>query len=275
MYRGWRETLAGLAKNATEGLAAPSRIVPATLFLLAGQALPFVLLTAPDLPLTARLAALAACGAALAPRLAASARFQQPIGSALLQPMGIIVLIAVQWFAFVRALRGRPARWRGREYATAASILLLVAGGIRNVSAQVSNVTSFTLTDQHERSRVIQFPATNATFLVIADWKGSAQLEPWIKPVRERFGSTSGIEGIADVSAVPPGLRAMVRRAFAKQLSYPVMLDWTGAVTRQFRPEKEVPNIYVLSPEGKILLRRSGGASDALLAEVFRALGAP
>ena len=44
MYRSAREVWFGLAKNATEGLASPRLIGPATLLLLGGQVLPLVLL---------------------------------------------------------------------------------------------------------------------------------------------------------------------------------------------------------------------------------------
>ena len=44
MYRGASEVWRGLAKNATEGIATPGMIVPATVLLLGGQVLPFGLL---------------------------------------------------------------------------------------------------------------------------------------------------------------------------------------------------------------------------------------
>ncbi len=46
MYQSARDVWLGLAKNATEGLASPGMIVPATAFLLGGQVLPFALLAA-------------------------------------------------------------------------------------------------------------------------------------------------------------------------------------------------------------------------------------
>jgi hypothetical protein len=44
MYEGARAVWSGLAKNATEGLAHPARILPATFLLLGGQVLPAVIL---------------------------------------------------------------------------------------------------------------------------------------------------------------------------------------------------------------------------------------
>lgn len=121
MYMTAKQVWHGLAKNATEGLAAPSRIVPITLLLLLGQVVPFVLLLSllflqawarPVFPL---LVATAVVGALL-PRFLAARRFRQALPSAFLHPVGILVLLAIQWFALVRKLRGGAVSWRSRAY---------------------------------------------------------------------------------------------------------------------------------------------------------------
>jgi hypothetical protein len=120
MYRSAGEVWRGLAKNATEGLAAPAMIVPATLLLAGGQVLPFILLACatylPPLPL-----ALAGAAAVLAclPRLVGVVRFRQSVLAALMHPLGIVVLLLIQWYALVRSLIGRPATWKGRRYLAA------------------------------------------------------------------------------------------------------------------------------------------------------------
>lgn len=117
MYSGARQVWEGLAKNATEGLGHPARILPFTALLAAGQVLPFVLLaTAGPSPAIA-----AAVAAALVPRLAAARRFRQPYGSALLHPIGVVVLLSIQWYALVRERSGRAAVWKGRNYPAAAA----------------------------------------------------------------------------------------------------------------------------------------------------------
>jgi Glycosyl transferase family 2 len=121
MYRNALEVWRGLGKNATEGLAAPGRIVPATILLLAGQVMPPVLLLLTVLgfvPPTALIPAVIGVGAGAAwwPRLAAVRRFHQPLGSALLHPLGISVFLVLQWTALVRKSLGQPAAWKGRSY---------------------------------------------------------------------------------------------------------------------------------------------------------------
>ena len=35
-----------------------------------------------------------------------------------LHPLGILILVAVQWFAFARNVQGRPSTWKGRPQPT-------------------------------------------------------------------------------------------------------------------------------------------------------------
>lgn len=123
MYSRSIDVWKGLAKNATEGIGAPATIVPFTLLLAGGQILPFVLV---GLGLAMRWqgwptwAIAAAClGAALAwlPRLLAAARFGQSFSSAVFHPLGVLVFLAIQWFALVRRLLGLKTSWRGRSLA--------------------------------------------------------------------------------------------------------------------------------------------------------------
>lgn len=117
MYQGAAQTWNGLAKNATEGLAAPAMIVPMTLLLLGGQALPFILLLCAAW-LSALALTLSALGATLAylPRFLGAARFRQSILGALLHPVGITLLVAIQWYARTRSVVGKPSAWKGRVY---------------------------------------------------------------------------------------------------------------------------------------------------------------
>ena len=122
MYTRFSDVWNGLAKNATEGLAAPAALLPATVLLLGGQVLslvllPVVLLSQSSQPALVGLTVLGSI-AAYAPRVLARRRFRQSWLSTLLHPCGIVVLVAIQWYACVRALMGRPATWKGRSYRT-------------------------------------------------------------------------------------------------------------------------------------------------------------
>jgi hypothetical protein len=131
MYESASAVWMGLAKNATEGIATPGRIVPFTVLLLLGQVLPVVLFCVllallveftvvgarPDEPVLAALvcaATVLALGASYLPRLLAVRRFRQPLGSALLHPVGVVMLLVVQWYALGKKVLGRPVSWRAR-----------------------------------------------------------------------------------------------------------------------------------------------------------------
>lgn len=115
MYRSASEVWSGLSKNATEGIAAPVRIVPFTVLLGSGAVLPIVALRfafgSAEWPF-----AVAAVFAAYLPRMIAAARFRQSWMSALLHPVGVAVMLALEWNALFRRMAGRKSAWKDRAY---------------------------------------------------------------------------------------------------------------------------------------------------------------
>ncbi len=121
MYQSNSETWRGLGKNATEGLGAPGTILPMTVLLIGGQVMPFVLLAcAPLLSSAGILFAGTASLLSVVPRLLSVWLFRQPIGSALLHPLGVLALLGIQWLALLRQFAGKPSEWKGRKYGVAA-----------------------------------------------------------------------------------------------------------------------------------------------------------
>jgi glycosyltransferase involved in cell wall biosynthesis len=137
MYDSAATVWLGLAKNATEGIAAPKRIVPITLVLLLGQVVPILLalygllflgLSSIDFDATHEewvrwlgeilLITVPLLAASYLPRLLAVRRFKQQLKSALLHPLGIVLLLCVQWYALARQVMGKPVGWRSREYSS-------------------------------------------------------------------------------------------------------------------------------------------------------------
>jgi len=121
MYRNAGQVWHGLAKNATEGIAAPVRILPISVVLAMGQIVPFLLLAAILLgrhvvPEVLVYVLVAAAGAWL-PRVLAAWRFRQDWRGAVLHPAGIAVLLAIQWYSLWRKLTGGAVSWKSRAYA--------------------------------------------------------------------------------------------------------------------------------------------------------------
>jgi hypothetical protein len=119
MYSCAAEVWRGLRKNAIEGLGSPVLILPATFVLGLGQIMPiagvFAMHGVPQ----------ALCGAALVMnyvgRLWSMRRFHQPALSVALHPLGVLLLLAIQWHAFLRSLAGTKEAWKGRSYTPASS----------------------------------------------------------------------------------------------------------------------------------------------------------
>ena len=108
MYRHDADVWRGLSKNTHEGLGAPARIVPFSILLLAGQVLPFALLA------TGMWQAYAGVALALLPRAIAMRKFHQPLLGALLHPLAVVALVAIQWAGLFRFISGKPTAWKGR-----------------------------------------------------------------------------------------------------------------------------------------------------------------
>lgn len=298
MYHTNGDTWRGLGKNATEGLAAPGTILPMTALLLGGQVLPLVLLAlAPMLSATALTFAILAAVCAFVPRLVAVQLFRQPLGGALLHPLGVVALLAIQWLALAKKFAGRPMEWKGRSYApgsvpaepavTRAALLLLGlamlgfpvhAAPATKTSATSTNLVcaSFELHDQFEALHKFSFPRTNLLVLTIADKQGHEQVDGWVQPLKARFAGRVAIAGIADVRGVPGLWHGSIREKFQKLRSHPVMMDWDGQVIKLLPVEKHHAHVFVLNREGVVLFRTAGEAKTdslkALLASIERAL---
>ena len=120
MYRSAQQVWQGLAKNATEGLAAPARILPISLLLFLGQIVPFMLAgwlwLVGGSSVAEDVYVLIAMAGAWLPRFLGAYRFRQSWRGALLHPLGIGILLAIQWYALTRKLAGGSVTWKDRSY---------------------------------------------------------------------------------------------------------------------------------------------------------------
>ena len=150
-------------------------------------------------------------------------------------------------------------------------MLVALSTAMFPVSSQSeTQLKAFELADQSNRSRSYAFPRDKVTVMTVADYRGSAQLTPWIQRLHDRYGDQIAIDGIADVSMIPKPFQALFRREFRKRLRYPVMLDWEGAVLEQFDYEKGVANVYVVDRRGAIRMRIAGAVSDGAIRRLFQ-----
>ncbi len=109
----WR----GLAKNAREGMAGPVGIWVWTVLLFGGQVLPWVvlLMTRWEEHRVASWLVLSAGLLGLCIRVDCARWFRSSRSVALVHPVSILLLLAIQWDAVVRSWLGRPVGWKGRS----------------------------------------------------------------------------------------------------------------------------------------------------------------
>lgn len=120
MYHNAREVIQGLAKNAHEGMAGRRAIWIWSALLLGGGPLPAALLaigavTAPQSGWWR--VAVAATAVGLAVRILLAVRFRQSMIGALLHPVGVSLLVAIQWYAWTLRRAGRGVAWKDRAQA--------------------------------------------------------------------------------------------------------------------------------------------------------------
>lgn len=118
MYHSSADTWKGLAKNATEGMAAPRAILFWTLLLGLGQILPLFLLfhaiAAQPHQVAIRVLAVGALLLSLSVRLTAALRYSQTVAIALFHPLAILTLLTLQWHALALQFLGKSPAWKGR-----------------------------------------------------------------------------------------------------------------------------------------------------------------
>jgi Glycosyl transferase family 2 len=121
MYHNASQVWRGLSKNATEGMATPARILPFTFLLLFGQVIPSLLavsLAVAPASYSAheRVLIFVSVAASFVPRILSVWKYRQSLLSALLHPLGVTLLLVLEWCALIRKLAGQPVTWKERAY---------------------------------------------------------------------------------------------------------------------------------------------------------------
>jgi cellulose synthase/poly-beta-1,6-N-acetylglucosamine synthase-like glycosyltransferase len=121
MYRNASQVWQGLSKNATEGMATPARILPFTFLLLFGQVVPLVLAFSSAVSPASyspheRALIYVSVAASFVPRILSVWKYRQSLLSALLHPLGVTLLLILEWNALIRKLAGQPVTWKERAY---------------------------------------------------------------------------------------------------------------------------------------------------------------
>lgn len=122
MYGSFGETWQGLLKNATEGFARQPLLMLITGLIASSAILPVFLVPAAIYRGTSSGTALAVAVCTILsylPRTVCCLRFDGSWGVVVLQPVAMMLFLAVQWTAWIRWKLGLGVQWRSRAYETA------------------------------------------------------------------------------------------------------------------------------------------------------------
>jgi hypothetical protein len=272
MYQSSTETWAGLSKNATEGIAAPSTIGPMTVLLAGGQVLPFfTLLASPWLPAQHWPLIVTAALLAWFPRLLTMKRFAHPAISSFLHPVGVASLLVIQWVALFRQVTGKPSCWKARSYPAAVAVVLWTLLG-QLAAAPVGDILpNIALPDQFERPQVVRFPAERVTIISIADRHGrelATTWAPFLRPYIDRISLFS----IADANGTPGFLKNSIRKRIQEVHKDPLLVDWTGETTAIIGYKPRTANFIIVARNGRILYRVEGAPTPGAVSAFIQAL---
>ncbi|HEX9005150.1 MAG TPA: redoxin domain-containing protein, partial [Blastocatellia bacterium] len=115
-----------------------------------------------------------------------------------------------------------------------------------------SKATDFELKDQYDNSASYRFPKQKVTVLTFGDRKGSEQIEGWARPLWDRYQTKIDQQGVAVLNSVPFFARGIVRGVFKSKVKYPVLLDWTGKVSKAYGYTGGKANLFVIDRNGHI-----------------------
>jgi hypothetical protein len=140
------------------------------------------------------------------------------------------------------------------------------------VSTNYFEIRDFVLSDQFKKQQPQLFPKEKVSIFVLADRKGSDQLEDWVTPFYKRYEARVDICGVANMKGLPKVLRPMLRGIFKMEINHPVMMDWTGNVCEALAYRQGVADIVVADREGRVVHRVSGEATQEKLQACYAAI---
>ena len=144
----------------------------------------------------------------------------------------------------------------------------------KTIVGKKDKASNFTLEEQFGNKIGINFPSDKVVILIFGDRKGSEQVEGWVRPLYGKYTDKIYIFGIAELSVVPWAVRPVVRTMIRSKSKTPVMLDWSGNVSKSYGYEKGKANVFVVSKSGKIIATKRGAVSNDVLNELYQEINA-
>ena len=124
----------------------------------------------------------------------------------------------------------------------------------------------FALQDAADRTHSLKKLRGKVVVLILGNRKIQKEDDKWAHAIQKDYQENSRIATfiIADMRSVPRFVpKALIKRQLKKNKPpATLLLDWKGETHKAYRTQKEMPNLYVVNPDGKIAFHIKSNFSD-------------
>lgn len=124
----------------------------------------------------------------------------------------------------------------------------------------------FTLTDADDKSYTLSKMSDKVVILLIGTRDVRKEGDKWLFAIDEDYGQYEDINSylIADLRELPFFVtKGMVKWGVRREkLPFNTLLDWDGKIARKYKAQKDLPNLFIIDKQSKIVYSYSGNFSD-------------
>lgn len=118
----------------------------------------------------------------------------------------------------------------------------------------------FTLQDPKEKQYNLKKLRGSVVFLIMGNRKVRKEDDKWAEAFQKNYKENPKISAfiVADLRSVPGFIpkRFILSQLKRNPPPVPFLLDWKGQVHQRYHTDKKKPNLYLISPDGKIIFHR-------------------
>ena len=130
----------------------------------------------------------------------------------------------------------------------------------------------WTLQDAEEKEYTLKKLRGKVVFLIMGNRKIREEDDKWAEAFQKEYGENEQAVAyiIGDLRSVPGFIPKRFIRSQLKKNPPPVkfLLDWKGAVHKQYQTEEKKPTLYLISQEGTIVFHRKTNFKAEIHAEL-------
>lgn len=124
----------------------------------------------------------------------------------------------------------------------------------------------FVLQDAADRTHSLKKLRGKVVVIILGNRKIQKEDDKWAHAIQKDYQENSRIESfiIADMRSVPRFVpKALIKRQLKKNKPpVTLLLDWKGETHKAYRTQKEMPNLYVVNPDGRIAFHIKSNFSE-------------